>query len=307
MTQKTIHQYTLKNILHQQILKVCHTMELPLHYNRKGPKTFTNYQRVGLIVLFLRSKKALRDFVSELYEMKWVSWLGLKEIPGKSTLHDWLKLFDLTKLRQFNQQVLVDQQPKMMAVDATGIDSWQRSRHYERRIGASYMPYAKLDILVDTNTLFIYDFVLRIKPRHDVLGAKTMFKRMKNKNILILADRGYDSEPLHKIAKEKGNLMFAPVRDFHVRKPGGSNRRRCSKGNKQYSRRNTVESVIHSLKSRFTSLRSKKACLKKRELAWQVIVYNLQKISKQLAAYLKLLFNCLFRTRPFIKNKSEKN
>ena len=86
--QKQIY-YQYENKLHKQIIKLCHSLELPLHYNKKGPKLFTNYQRVGLIILFLRSKKSLIEFIKELFESRWPIWLSLKEIPGKSTLHDW--------------------------------------------------------------------------------------------------------------------------------------------------------------------------------------------------------------------------
>ena len=175
-------------------------MDFPLHFNKVGPKKFTNYQRVGLIVLFLRSRKSLRDFTKELCELKWVNWLGLKSLPGKSTLHDWLKLFDLQIIRKLLDFSLIDENPSLMAIDATGIDSWRRSRHYQKRVGIEKMPYAKLDIIVDTKTKLIHDFVLRIKPRHDTLGAKSIFKRMKIKGVKILADKGYDSEKLHKLA-----------------------------------------------------------------------------------------------------------
>ena len=37
-------------------------MELSLHDNLFGSKIYTNYQRVALIVLFMRSQKALRKF-----------------------------------------------------------------------------------------------------------------------------------------------------------------------------------------------------------------------------------------------------
>ena len=76
-----------------------------------------------------------------------------------------------------------------MAIDATGIDSWRRSRHYEKRSRKPNMPYAKLDIIIDTDTLLIHDFVLRTKPRHDTLGAASMIKRLKHKGVLILADK----------------------------------------------------------------------------------------------------------------------
>jgi hypothetical protein len=102
MTQKTI-QHTPENVLHSRILKVCHKMELVLYFNRKGPKIFPNYQRVGLIILYHRSKKALRDFVAELKESLWPKWLGLGEIPGKSTISDWMKLFNLTSNKKIEQ------------------------------------------------------------------------------------------------------------------------------------------------------------------------------------------------------------
>ena len=38
------------------------------------------------------------------------------------------------------------------------------------------MPYAKLDALIDTHTMLIHGFVLRMKPRHYVIGAESIFK-----------------------------------------------------------------------------------------------------------------------------------
>ena len=288
MTQKQI-QHTFKSKLHCEILKLSHRFGLGLHQNFFGPKIFTDYQRKALIVLFLRSKKALREFVELLHESRWTSWLDLREIPSKSSLHAWMQKYATACPRLLNEMLLEDEKPSLMAVDATGIDSWQRSRHYERRIGEAHMPYAKLDLFVDTEKFLIFDHVLRIKPRHDTLGARTMFQRSKLKNILVLADRGYDSEPLHQIAEQQKITLYAPVRDFHVKKPRGKHRRRCLKGNIKYSKRNCVESLIHSFKTtRINHLRSKKAHMKKREIAWQILTYNLIKLSKALQALLRI-------------------
>jgi len=280
MTQKTIkNQYEVE--LNEHIIKLCHKVELPLHYNYKGPKIYTNYQRIALIILYIRSKKSLIDFLQEFCETKWVSWLGLKEIPSKSVLNNWTKLFGLDFIRNLLSIQVKNETPSIMAIDATGIDSWKRSRHYEKRIRdfghKDHVPYAKADILIDTDTRIIHDWVLRIKPRHDTLGATTIFQRFKQKNILILADRGYDSEPLHKEVVKQGNLLFAPVRN-HKKNPGGYNRKRCAKGNDLYAKRNTVESVMHSIKSIKPELRSKLHYLKKREMGWTVIFYNIKKM-----------------------------
>jgi hypothetical protein len=78
MQKELYHQYESK--LHEQILKVCHRIELSLHDNHKGPKIYTNYQRVAILVLYIKSGEGLRNFVKSLYDSRWPIWLGLKEM-----------------------------------------------------------------------------------------------------------------------------------------------------------------------------------------------------------------------------------
>lgn len=288
-----ISQYEVK--LHEQILKLCHSLELPLHDNHFGSKVYTNYQRVALIVLFMRSRKALRDFVSELQESKWPRWLGLQELVSKSTLHRWIRQFDLKRVRKILETTVAKENPSIMAIDATGFDSWARSRHYNKRLKECglrhpHLPYNKADLLVDTKTKLVHDFVLRTKPRHDTLGAKTLFKRFKHKECLILADKGYDSEELHQLVANSGNEFYAPVRNFKVKRPKGRFRKKCVSGHERYHQRNIVESVNFSLKSRFKSLRSKLHFMKKREFAWKLVTYNLEKLSSFLQLIKKSRF-----------------
>ena len=302
MMQKTIfNQYETK--LHHQIIKVFHASGMRMHDNYTGSKKFTNYQRVALLVLFSRSGKALRNFVNELFETKWPTWLGLRDIPNFSTISRWLRKWNLSFLRNILKTTVAKTKPSIMAIDATGFDTWQRSRHYEQRlkqfgVHRKHEPYAKVDLLIDTKNRLIHDWVLRLKPRHDTLGATTMIKRFEHENVLILADRGYDSEPLHKIIAETGNLLYAPVRDFKVKKPRGKHRQRCSKGYEQYYQRNTIESVNFSLKSRFRSLRSKLHWMKKREFAWKIITYNLEKLSQVSKTLLHLIWRIRFCNKP---------
>ena len=94
------------NKLEEQLINLFHSSDLPLHFNKTRNKEFTNYQRISAIILFQRSKKSIRDFLIELKESKWVSWLGLKKIPKKSTFHDWLKLFDMETIRKIGKVLL---------------------------------------------------------------------------------------------------------------------------------------------------------------------------------------------------------
>lgn len=190
-------------------------------------------------------------------------------------MYRWRKKWSVSWIRKVLQESV--DLPERLAVDATGIDSWQRSRHYERRVGSEYMPYAKADILVNTESKQVFDFVMRMKPRHNVLGAETMFKKLKYKGLTILADKGYDSEELHKLCCEKGNTLFAPVRDFKVKKHKDKNRKRCMQGHEHKGRRSIVKSVIGSLKVRVVNLKSKLHYMKKIEFTWHLVAYNLQK------------------------------
>jgi len=191
--------------LEEELIKLFHSSELPLHFNKTGNKEFTNYQRISIIILFQRSKKSLRDFVVEIKESKWISWLGLKKIPKKSTLHDWLKIFDMKIIRKISK-VLLPNEIKLTSIDGTGFDSWQRSRHYEKRVGEvhiPHIPYAKSDLFVDVKTQMVLDFNFITYHEHDVKGAEKIFRRFSMQGIIVLADKGYDSEKLHEIIRNK--------------------------------------------------------------------------------------------------------
>jgi hypothetical protein len=203
------------NRLQEELINLYNNSGVPLHFNKTGNKEFTNYQRISIIILFQRSKKSLRDFIDELFESKWVSWLGLKKIPKKSTLHDWLKIFNMKMIRKISKVLLPDK-INLTAIDGTGFDSWQRSRHYEKRINEK-MPYAKVDLFIDVKQRKIIDHSLTMKKEHDAKVAKKIFRRNKLKKIIILGDGGYDSEPLHELVRNKGGVLYAPVRKRNKR------------------------------------------------------------------------------------------
>jgi len=286
MVQKLVTNQ-FNNKLEKELLNFFHSSGLPLHPNKTGNKEFTNYQRVSLMILFHRSKKSLRDFIEELYESKWVSWLGLKKIPGKSTLHDWLMTFNMRMLRKLSK-VLLPRKINLTAIDGTGFDSWQRSRHYEKRVGevsVPHMPYAKADIFIDVDSQIILDFSLITHREHDVKVAEKIFKRNNIENIFGLGDKGYDSEKLHIIARINGITFYAPPRkknkNSDKKNPTGKHRRECTELPEFFGKRSLVEMVISVLKRKqINSLRSKKSFMKQREFGWHVILYNINRKMK---------------------------
>ena len=273
------------NELQNELIKLFHSSGMPLHFNKTGNKEFTNYQRISLIILLRRSKKSLRDFVVELRESRWTSWLDLRRIPGKSTLHDWIKMFKMKTIRQLFK-LLKPKKSTLTAIDGTGFDSWQRSRHYEKRVNEigdlPHMPYAKADLFIDVKTRKVLDFNLNFTRMHDVKVAEKIFKRFNLKNKIILADKGYDSEPLHELVRNKRGILYAPVRktdkrSFKRKRPKGFYRRKCVELPEYYHQRSIIEAINFSIKKKqITSLMSKKKYMQMREFAWQMITYNLR-------------------------------
>jgi len=290
------------NKLEEQLVKLFHEANLPLHFNKTGNKEFTNYQRISIIILFQRSKKSLREFIVELRETKWISWLGLKKVPEKSTLHDWLKIFTMKMIRNIGK-VLLPEEIELTSIDGTGFDSWQRSRHYEQRaleIGdLPHMPYAKADLFIDVKTQIILDFSLITHREHDSKIAEKIFRRNKIKNITGLGDKGYDSENLHEIARENGITFYAPVRKMHKwgsknKRPGGFYRRKCVKLPEFYGMRWINETVNSVLKrTQIHCLRSKKSFMKQREFGWQIVLYNIKRKIKISIGNRSQTFFCL--------------
>ena len=277
------------NKLEEQLIKLFHLSDLPLHFNKTGNKEFTNYQRVSVIILFYKSKKSLRDFVVDIQETKWVSWLGLKKPLKKSTLYDWLKMFNMKTVRKICK-VLRPKKVELTSIDGTGIDAWQRSRHYEKRCKEleplTPMTYAKAGIFIDVKTQIILDWDLVMSRQHDVKIAEKIFKRNDLKDIDGLGDKGFDSEPLHEIARANGIIFYAPVRKMNKRaykdkKPSGKYRRQCIVMPEFSCMRSINETVNSVLKrTQIQSLRSKKHFMREREFGWQIVYYNLKRIIK---------------------------
>ena len=267
--------------LYSEIKELFHSGASRMHRNHYGPKIYTDLQRTALLVLYVRSKCSLRRFCEVyLMESRWPQWLGLREIPAKSTLHDWLKQADMSFLRKLNKQLLAEEQPATMAVDGTGLDARHRSKHYEDRIRAAPLKGPKLDVLIDTGTLLVHDWSLLIKPRSDVHVAKGILRRTPRRGVLIIGDKGYDAEELYEICYHSNSRFFAPIRN--APRTGAPPKRLSWYKRKShriatdYHRRSLVESAIRSLKARVCALRSRLHYMKKRELALHVLARNLE-------------------------------
>ncbi len=281
-------QSNYNNELEEQLIKLFHSSDLPLHFNHKGNKQFTNYQRISLIIIFRRENKPIRDFIDWLKESKWFSWLGLRKIPKKSTFHDWLNLFDIKLIRELINFSVDKSNLKVTAIDGSGIDTNFKSSYFKKRLddfGEKLKnSYHKLDIVVDVygkKQIINYSFLL--KNRHDSFVAKKLLKKIKFRKCKILADKGYPDYNFIEMSKTKQNNFISPPKNY-----GGKCRQdnfkrerkiRNFESNKPiYRRRVIVECVFSSLKRKQNlKLRSRLGYMKKREMGWHVLFYNIRR------------------------------
>jgi len=293
------------NKLHKEILKLCHCAKLKPHNFVRGCKLFNNYQRVALLVLYIQSGKSLRNFTNDLTGslVSWKHWLQLKKLPSKSTLHLWLKTFNLNFIRELLHFTISGIKSKIVAIDGSGVDTQYQSSYYQKRLKdfgfrKPKRPWHKLDIIVDVKSKekFILDFSFLMFPRHDSKVAWQLFKRSKLKEIDILADKGYYWFDLFDLAKSKNNKLIVPPKNYGTKCLHKRSRRRkfhnCYYENEmKYPLRNNVEGVFSSLKRvQGLKIRSRRAHMKKKEMGWHIVWYNIRKkLSLLIIFFIKII------------------
>jgi len=277
-------QYDVEE-LQSLVKKVCYQKQISQYHFRFGPKKYTQHQFVALLILFAKSGKSLRDFVQSLYESKWPEWLNLREIPSKSSIHNHFQRIGLKIIRALNLIIVKTKESIHYAIDSTGIDSYHASKHYEKRIGRSCQPYIKLSIIGQTREPFLVeDFNITDKHCNDAKHCKSLIKRFRFKDKIIFADKAYDAENLHKLANSKNNMLYAPIRNFKVKKPKGFFRRKMNEffDEEIYHERNKIETIMFLIKHKGVVIRSKKRINKIKELAWNILRYNIERLAKSL-------------------------
>ena len=276
------------NRLEEQLVNLFHESDLPLHFNKTGYKDFTNYQRISLIVIFRRENKSIRDFLKDLCESKWISWLGLRRIPKKSTFHDWLNLFDMKLIREMINFSIDKSNLKTVAIDGSGVQTNFQSSYFQKRLkelGEKIKSnYHKLDIIVDVyGKKQILDYSFLLKNRHDSFVANKLLKKIKFRRCKILADKGYPNYDFIEMSKTKQNNFISPPKNYGGKCRHNNLKRerkiRNFESNKNiYRRRVIVECVFSSLKRKQSlKIRSRLSHMKKREMGWHILYYNIRR------------------------------
>ena len=190
----------------------------------------------------------------------------LQRYSSKLGLPFWQKMFHAT----------ISKISDIVSIDGTGLERTKASEHYISRIDGK-RPFCKgyhLSIIVGDDSKVLN---LRIRKRysHDIKDVKYLTKRLLKKPKIILMDKGYDSEKLHRYFAMQNIRSIAPVRKNWAK---GQLRKELKDNfpQKLYNKRNRVESIFHALKQKFGSnIGSKLIAPARTEIYCRAILHNL--------------------------------
>jgi Transposase DDE domain len=276
------------------------TGRLRPYAHKFSPKKFTQPQLFACLVLKTFLKTDYRGLVAHLADHSDIrAALKLQVVPhfttpqkaGRRLLRQRgaRRLFRTTVRRFLRRRRRVQR----AALDSTGLDCGQASRHYIRRRNGytkqwqtvSYSRYAKLEAAFDCDSHLMIGVLASRGPRPDIdrfaplLDATLANVRVES----ALADAGYDSESNHRHARERrGVRSFIPARHGRptAKPPSGRYRRRMKqrlhKNYGHYGQRAQAESGFSMFKRRLGSAVAGRSYWSQcRDLFLMAITYNI--------------------------------
>jgi len=301
MIQKQI--VSLDRSFKKELFETLLALDLPEFTSKTGSKKFTTFQKLSIVLLYFRSRLSLRDFCAQINkESLWKRDLKLNVDIKKSTVNDWVKEFDISFIKKILDQTNEGDKPTILGIDGSGIASMFKSSYYQKRLkdfGMNYKsPYHKLDIISNLEgTKKIYDFTFTIKQYSDKKQAKRLLNRYRFKDTILIGDKGYYYYYLFQKLSENNNILVVPpIKSTQNCVHRNMLRKRFQKAYHDhaniYSKRNNVEGVFSALKRTIlTKIVSKNYMTKKREVAFKLVIYNMNKNIFKLFSWIEKKIN----------------
>ena len=242
----------------------------PRWLHHMGPKKFQSWIFcLGLVIkqVYQLSYRRAMKFLEEYYAIK-LHWTTLQKAAKRLPRTLWQSLLSAT--------ISVDK-IYLAAADGTGFSRSGPSQYYLKRIDRVDLiekPVQAITMIDVGNRKFLAGTFL-VKPHGEAKRIPTLHRQSKVKPEVLLLDKGFDAEWLHKWLNDNGTFSIAPVRKGCRRGKFRKIMRDCMDWC-LYWQRNIVESLFSALKRLFGStIKSQKAPTINAELFCRLIAYNL--------------------------------
>lgn len=259
-----------KNKLINKVKHLCKVAQIPKWFHHFGPKRFQAWQHLlGLLVkeVFRLSYRRASCFLEEFYSIN-VHWTTLQKFRQRLPLYVWQKILAATTPDTI----------EVAAVDGTSLQRSNPSEHYLKKIASE----EKVSIPVYLNAMV--DVIRRkfVAIRHhakkasEVADVYYFMERIEQDIDLIVMDKAYDSEKLHRYLRQKGTWSVAPVKKNWAKGQLRKQLKECFDYS-LYWQRNLVECLFSALKRLFGNhLRGLTARTQRAELYMRLIAYNIR-------------------------------
>lgn len=254
-----------------KVKRLLRRLKCPRWLHHFGPKKYEFYEHICALLIRHYCKLSYRRTV-KLFDL-----LGFI-CPSKSALQ-----FTADKIRTnlWNKMLGITSGIKhhIIAIDSTGLSRTNPSYHYLKRIDGKWPKIpVKLSVAFDTKTKKFCAVKIRVLPAHDIKDVKSLLKNIKTK--ILVADKAYDANWLHKYCIERNIEAHIPIRDYgkKIKHNHFSCRRKAAKHFRlrTYHRREIIESGNHSHKAKFgSSVNSKKSTTIRSDLYGRLLCHNL--------------------------------
>lgn len=259
---------------------------------KRGVKPYDYRKVLALCIFRILLRKTYADYEIEMRtDERICNLLGLRILPGKSTIQRAMSTIKMDLLREVNQILVGDwiNRKLNILIDASGIRIIGRSIWYSIRIKkpVSRRECDKVHLASCSDTMLILNWFITEGKKHDspffvrLLGPFKILGR-------VLADAGYLSRKNYQYAADKKGSAFIPFKKNSTAKPKSKPAWKFAfnlwrlfpslfKG--IYHQRSKVECIFSVLKKRWgDNLYSRKAYLRRREMALRFIAYNIRLI-----------------------------
>ena len=249
---------------------------LPKWLHRFGPKKFYFWQlSLGLLIkeVFRLSYRRAMRFLEEFYGIK-LHWTTLQKFRKRLSLKIWQNLLTTT----------VDVPIEVAAIDGTSLQRSNPSAHYLRRIDkdATMAIPVYLNAMIDVVQRKFVAIRQHSKQKGEIKDVKYLISQTKQEIELVLMDKAYDSEKLHRYLREKGIFSVAPVKKNWAKGQLRKQLKDCF-DHALYWQRNLIECLFSALKRLFGNhLRGLNARTQRAEIYMRMIAYNLGAIIKEI-------------------------
>jgi transposase len=232
--EKLIHK--LKHLIKQA--------GFPRWLHHFGPKKLFLWQLcLGLLIkeVFRLSYRRAMRFLNEFYGVQ-LHWITIQKFRKRIPLCVWKQLLACT----------VSHSIAVAAIDGTSLQRSNPSNHYLQRIDRDTRTQIPVHIhaMVDVQNRKFISVRHHAKKASEVADVKYFIEHTPQSIELILMDKAYDSEKLHRFLREQNIYSIVPVKKNWACGQIRKQLKDCF-DHVQYWQRNLVESLFSALKRLF--------------------------------------------------------